>query len=110
MIHFINDYGAHFFGFGADELLGRDVTTTIMQDEEAGEQGAASSEQRMAEVRANPDLCLPSEMAHRHVDGRKVWVAWSNRPVLDRRGYLVEVLACSLWARTSRSAKSSRPS
>ena len=89
-ILFVNDYGARMLGFLNDELLGKNVVGTIVCPPPGQ---AIEPERLMSEVRAHPEKFLFSEMELPRSDGSSGWVSWTNHPVLDARGYLVEILS-----------------
>jgi PAS domain S-box-containing protein len=89
-ITFINEFGLKFFGYSAEELTGRHVVGTIVPpDESTGRDLRPLMD----------DICLHPERFERNVnenlrrDGERVWVAWTNKAVLDDRGQVVEVFS-----------------
>lgn len=80
---FINEYGLTFFGYREDELLGRPLTETLVpKEDEAGDDLTDWFEK----VLADPLEHNYSINQNVHKDGSLVWVAWSNKPILDGAG------------------------
>lgn len=89
-ITFINKFAQQFFGFSAAEIIGQNIIGTIVpQTDTAGRdlsrlvtdiiENSASYEGNVNEnIRKNKE---------------RVWVAWTNRPLIDERGQTVEVLS-----------------
>lgn len=90
IIRFINDYGLGFFGYSAGDLLGRDVMTILPEVEESTGRDLKALVKNIA---THPEqyTYVPSENIRK--DGRTVWVAWTNKAILDERGEVLEILA-----------------
>ncbi|MBL8254857.1 MAG: PAS domain S-box protein, partial [Candidatus Competibacter sp.] len=89
-ITFINEFGLKFFGYSPEEVIGQHVVGTIVPaDESTGRDLRPLMD----------DICLHPERFERNVnenlrrDGERVWVAWTNKAVLDDRGQVVEVFS-----------------
>lgn len=89
-ITFLNDYGLRFFGFTAPELIGRSVIGTIVPETETSGRDLA---QLMLNICRNPDSYALNENENLCRDGRRVWIAWGNKPVFDEQGQLLEILS-----------------
>lgn len=89
-ITLLNEYGQRFFGFSADEILGRHVIGTIVPTTESGGRDL----RRLIE-----DICSAPESYEQSVNenmlrnGDRVWIAWTNRIIRDAEGRLVEFLS-----------------
>ena len=89
-IRFINDYGRHFFGYAPNELDGRDVMTLVPKVEKSS---GRDLEALVRDLQRHPERYpyVPSENITK--DGRTVWVAWTNKAILDEKGAVREILA-----------------
>lgn len=89
-ITFINDHGAEFFGYRAEELIGRKVVGTIV----ASTDSVGNDLIRMIEsICATPEAFRSNQNENVTRDGRTVWVNWSNVAVCDLAGNAVEILS-----------------
>ncbi|HXX80969.1 MAG TPA: PAS domain S-box protein [Thermodesulfovibrionales bacterium] len=89
-ITFLNDFGERFFGFSKGELLGRNVVDTIvLQTESSGR----DLTRLMEKIRRNPERFRDNENENITKDGRRVWVRWANKAILDGQGTLVGILS-----------------
>jgi PAS domain S-box-containing protein len=86
---FVNDYGASFFGYTPDELIGQDIMIIVPEVESTG---------RPLKPLINSILASPAEY---HInlnenvtkDGRRVWIQWATESLIDRNGRHVGHLA-----------------
>ena len=82
-IWYVNEFAERYFGYAPGELLGRDVTGTIVP--EVDSEGVP-----MGDVVHS--LCRDPSEGNNHLnenqrkDGSRVYVAWTNRPVVDTDG------------------------
>jgi PAS domain S-box-containing protein len=90
IVTFLNEFGQRFFGFTAAELLGRPVVGTIAP---ATEDGGRDLRALLEDVCADPDRHQLNVNQNVCRDGRRVWVAWTNRAVFDEQGKLVGVFS-----------------
>lgn len=89
-ITFMNMYGLKFFGYSADEIIGkRALDTIIPEEDDDGRNIAAMAEDMMR----NPENYITNVHQNRCKDGRLVWVSWTNKAIYDDRGNLTELLA-----------------
>ena len=89
-ITFMNEFGQSFFGFREEDCLGRSVIGTIVPESESGGRDLISL---MRHVARHPEAHKVNENENVRHDGERVWIAWTNRPVLDEKGELVETLS-----------------
>ncbi|MEP0815702.1 MULTISPECIES: PAS domain S-box protein [Trichocoleus] len=89
-VRFINDYGARFFGFATGELIGQNVVGTIVPETETS---GRDLQMLMIAIHQHPEDYAHNENENRCQDGRRVWIAWANKPILDEQNQLVEILS-----------------
>jgi PAS domain S-box-containing protein len=88
-VTFINEFALRFFGYSEEEILGMNVSETIMPPVETGGRGLQST---IEDIALNPDLYVNTINENTCRTGQKVWVAWTNKPIRDEHGQVVEVL------------------
>lgn len=89
-ITFLNEFGQQFFGYTAAEIVGRHVLDTIVPRTES--QGRDLT-RLMEEICAAPESFAQNVNENMCRDGRRVWIAWTNRIVRDPHGRVVELLS-----------------
>jgi len=89
-ILFLNAYGERFFGFAKNELIGRNIIGTIVPEIESS---GRDLQLLMEEIRNAPDQFKDNENENMTRDGRRVWVRWANKAILDRQGNLTGILS-----------------
>jgi PAS domain S-box-containing protein len=88
-ITFFNEYAQNFFGYKLDEILGKSVTILVPKQESTGVDLSGLVD----------DIVIHPENFSNHVnenickDGRRVWMAWTNKPVFDENGRVSEIFA-----------------
>jgi PAS domain S-box-containing protein len=89
-ITFMNEFGLNFFGFSEKELIGHHWLDTIVPSTEStGRDLSALIEQ----IRINPKAFEQNINENIRRNGERVWISWTNKPVLDQQGRLVEVFS-----------------
>ena len=89
-ITYMNPYGLKLFGFHEDELVGRNVVGTIVPEHESSGRDLG---ELIRQLRQDPDRFATNENENIRKDGRRLWLSWTNRSVLDDQGHLVEILS-----------------
>ncbi len=90
VISFINDYGQQLLGYSAEDLVGKSIIGTIVPERESSGRDLVA----MVEGITNrPDEFLYNENENTTKDGRSIWVSWSNKPIYDTGGRVVEILS-----------------
>lgn len=92
-ITFMNEFGLAFFGHTAEALLGKSVVETIVPGSESSGRDLSAM---IADLLARPEQYSINENENIRADGRRVWVAWSNRPLFDEDGRLREILSIGI--------------
>lgn len=89
-IQFLNDYGLELLGYTAEELIGRSVIGTIVPEQESTGRDLKSL---MAGICRSPQDFAYNENENLCRTGERVWIAWSNRPIVNEQGQLVAVFS-----------------
>jgi PAS domain S-box-containing protein len=89
-ITFVNEFGLHFFGYSAEEILGRHVMDTIVPPTESD---GRDLRKLMELICANPKAFEQNINENMRRNGERVWIAWTNKVVLDGRGGIAEILS-----------------
>ncbi|MGZ4927299.1 MAG: PAS domain S-box protein [Halobacteriota archaeon] len=82
ILTFINDYGASFFGYTPDELIGQDVMIIVPEVESTG-RPLKPLVKRILASPAEHSINLNENVTK---DGRRVWIQWANENLIDRAG------------------------
>jgi len=88
-ITFFNEFAQRFFGFGEEEILGRNVVGTIVPEKESSGRDLA---EMIRDISRHPERYATNENENVLRSGERVWVAWTNKPILDPDGKLAEIL------------------
>ena len=89
-IQFINKFGATFFGFIPEELIGKNLVGTILPEKSFTGRDLV---QMVRDVMQNPEQYEINVNENMKRDGERVWIAWTNRAIRDEHGNLVEMLS-----------------
>ena len=89
-ITFLNEFGQRFFGYTQAEICGRHVVGTIVPATESGGRNLPSL---IDQICANPSAFEQNVNENVRRNGEHVWIAWTNRVVLDDRGQVAEILS-----------------
>jgi PAS domain S-box-containing protein len=86
---FFNEAAEKLFGWRADEIVGRHVGVLVPERDVSGADltGLVEAIVRHPERyrdNLNENICR---------DGRRIWITWTNSPIYDERGEVVEILA-----------------
>jgi PAS domain S-box-containing protein len=88
-VTFFNEYAQRFFGFTAEEIVGRNVVGTIVPPRD---QSGADQAQMVLDIARDPKRYENNENENVRKDGSRVYVAWTNKVLLDEKGACVGVL------------------
>lgn len=86
---FMNDFGLGFFGYSADELLGKNVVGSIVPQADTAGRNLADM---ITDIGRNPEQYVKNENENICRSGRRVWVSWTNKAVYTPEGELREIL------------------
>ncbi len=88
-ITFVNNFACSFFGYQRDEIIGKRAVGTIVPEVDSFGQDLS---EKITDLSKNTDHYTSTENENICKDGRKVWVAWSNKPLLKSNGEIKEIL------------------
>jgi len=91
-ITFFNEYAQSFFGYSAEEVIGKPVGLLLPPTDSAGGDLSALT----LDIVTNPEKYLNNVNENICRDGRRVWMAWTNKPILDDSGEVSEILAIGM--------------
>ena len=89
-IQFINAYGLEFFGYTEEELIGKNLSDTLIPQTETFGRDLS---QLVEQICTNPQEYLIYENENICRNGKRVWVTWVNQPIYDKKGDLIEILS-----------------
>ena len=88
-VTFFNEFAKKFFGFREEEILGRSVIGTIVPlTDTAGK----DLKVMIGDIMVHPERYVNNENENMTREGRRVWIAWSNRAITEKDGHVKEVL------------------
>ena len=89
-ITFFNEFAQKFFGYSEAEILGRNVIGTVIpKTDSAGHDLAVM----VRDISKHPDKYHTNENENMRRNGERVWITWTNKPIRDKDGQVVEILA-----------------
>ena len=90
-ITFFNEFAQRFFGYTSDEIIGKPVMGTIVP---ATESGSDRDLQFMIDdIIRHPENHIFNENENITRDGKRVWIRWQNKPLLDENGQFAGLLS-----------------
>jgi PAS domain S-box-containing protein len=89
-ITFFNEYAQKFFGYTEEEILGRPSIETIVPPIDSN---GRNMEEMVEDIVHHPEMFASNENENICRDGRRVWIAWNNRPIYDEQGRFKEIMA-----------------
>jgi PAS domain S-box-containing protein len=87
-ITFLNEFGQRFFGYSAEEILGRPVLGTIVP---AIESDGRDLGRLMDQILSDPAAFEQNVNENMRRNGERVWISWTNRIVRDGQGRAIEI-------------------
>jgi PAS domain S-box-containing protein len=88
-ISFFNEFAQSFFGYQKDEVTGKSVGILVPDSDSTGSD-LSTLVQNIVE---NPDQFVNVVNENVCKDGRRVWMAWTNKPIYGEDGQVNEILA-----------------
>ena len=88
-ITFFNEYAQAFFGYSAKEVVGRNMTILVPERDLTG----TDPRGLLREIVEHPERYANTVSENVCRDGRRVWMAWTNKPIFDESDRVAEILA-----------------
>ena len=88
-ITFFNEFAETFFGYSEAEIIGKSAIGTIVAPADLSENDLA---RMIRDCLAQPEKYFQNENENIRSNGERVWIAWTNKPLLDVKGNLVGLL------------------
>ena len=89
-ITFLNEFGQQFFGYSAEEAIGRPVIGTIVPPIDSS---GRDLERLMERIRADPTAFEQNVNENMRRNGERVSIAWTNRIGRDAVGEVADILS-----------------
>jgi len=89
VIIFFNEFAHKFFGYTQREIIGKNIVGTIVPQTDSNGRNFVKM---IRDIGRQPELYATNENENICKDGRRVWVAWTNKPVYDKHGNITEIL------------------
>ena len=89
IIRFVNKFGATFFGYSPEDLVGKNLLGTILPRKSRTGRDLGKM---VRDVMQDPEEFEVNVNENMKRNGERVWIAWTNRAIRDDQGQLVEVL------------------
>jgi PAS domain S-box-containing protein len=89
-ITFLNEYGLTFFGYTAEEIIGKNVVGTIVPETERSGRDLTAM---IDDLIAHPNQYVTNENENVKKNGERIWIAWTNRAITDKNGLMTGLLS-----------------
>jgi len=89
-IKFLNDFALQFLGYSKSEIIGKNIISPIVPKNESTGRDLVFI---IKDITENPEKYESTENENICNDGKRVWISWSNKPIIDNNGQLVEILS-----------------
>ncbi|HNR12621.1 MAG TPA: PAS domain S-box protein [Thermodesulfobacteriota bacterium] len=86
---FFNEYAQIFFGYSAEEVIGKHVNIIVPERDSTG----ADLTRLIHNIGDHPEKHINNINENICRGGRRVWMAWTNKPIFDEDGDVVEILS-----------------
>jgi PAS domain S-box-containing protein len=92
-IIFFNRFARNFFGYSEEEIIHRNLVGTVIPTEDSSGRDLTSMP---ADIVAHPEVYAGNVNENIRKNGDRVWVAWTNKPILDYGGNIAEILSIGI--------------
>lgn len=87
-ITFFNEYAQSFFDYREEEVLGSHVNMLL-----PGAGSGLDLSSLVDDIVSHPESYVQNINENICRDGRRVWLAWTNKPIFDENGNVAEIMA-----------------
>ena len=87
---FFNEFARKFFGFSESEVLGLNILGSIIPWRSSSGRDYRAL---MIDYLKYPENYPTYEIENVRRDGSRAWIAWTNNPIRDNQGHIVEILS-----------------
>ncbi|HUT30585.1 MAG TPA: PAS domain S-box protein [Sedimentisphaerales bacterium] len=88
-IIFFNEFAQKFFGYSEREIIGKNIVGTIVRETDSYGRNLVKMTR---DIGRQPELYATNENESICRNGRRVWIAWANKPICDKEGNITEIL------------------
>jgi PAS domain S-box-containing protein len=88
-VTFFNEYAQQFFGFGEQEILGKNVVGTIVPQIDINGNNLSLM---IEDILLHSEKYAENENENMRCNGERVWISWSNRNIYGPDGSMIEIL------------------
>ena len=89
-ITFFNKFARDFFGYSEQEIIGRNIVGAVVPETDSAGRDLASM---VGDIVAHPEAYVRNENENVRKSGERVWVAWTNKTILNTDGGIAEILS-----------------
>ncbi len=89
-ITFLNEYAEYYWNYSGEEAVGKSIAGNIMP---AVTKDGTPLEETLDDLWRNPEKYRTTYFTHRTSGGGLVTIRWTNRPIIDEEGQVVEMLS-----------------
>jgi hypothetical protein len=89
-ITFFNEFAQKFFGYSQEEIIGLNVIGTIIPETDSS---GRDQKAMVRDIGKHPDKYHNNENENMRRNGERIWITWTNKPIRNEEGKIVEILA-----------------
>jgi PAS domain S-box-containing protein len=101
-VTFFNDYAQSFFGYTEEEILHQNIVGTIIPETESSGRDLVVM---FEDIIRNPAHYMNNENENIRRNGERVWIAWTNKAIVDQKGRISEILSIGMDITKRRTAE-----
>ena len=92
-ITFFNEFAQSFFGYSEKEIINQKIIGTILPETESSGRDLIAM---FEDIVRNPTRYIHNENENIKRSGEIVWIAWTNKAILDDDGNIAEILSVGM--------------